>query len=49
VKEGEVDRACSTCGEGMHTEIWWENLKESDHWEDISVDGRLILKLFLEK
>jgi hypothetical protein len=36
-------------GGGMHTEVWWGNLKERAHWEDEGVDGRLILKLILKK
>jgi hypothetical protein len=27
------------------TEFWWGNLRERDHWEDIGVDGRIILRL----
>jgi hypothetical protein len=30
-------------------EFWWENLKERDHLEDIHIDGRIILKLILQK
>jgi hypothetical protein len=48
VKEDEVGRACSLLVGEVHTEFWLENLKERDHWEDIGVDGTLILKLFLE-
>ena len=28
----------------MHTGFWWGNLRERDHLEDLSVDGRIILK-----
>jgi hypothetical protein len=27
----------------MYTELWWENLKESDHLEDLGLVGRIIL------
>jgi hypothetical protein len=29
---------------GMHTGIQQENLKESDHYKNLNVDGRIILK-----
>ena len=29
--------------------FWWENLREGDHWENLGVDGRIILKRILEK
>jgi hypothetical protein len=25
-------------------EFWWGNTRERDHWEDPSVDGRIILR-----
>jgi hypothetical protein len=27
----------------MHTELWSEILKGRDHWEELGVDGRIIL------
>ena len=27
----------------MHTGFWWRNLREGDHLEDPSIDGRIIL------
>jgi hypothetical protein len=31
------------------TGFWWENLKERDHWEDIDVDGRIMLRRIFKK
>jgi hypothetical protein len=31
------------------TEIWWENLRERDHWGDPGVDGRIILRWIFRK
>jgi hypothetical protein len=30
--------------EYMHTQFWWNNLRESDHLDDPSVNGKIILK-----
>jgi len=30
----------------MHREFWWGKLRERDHLEDTSVDGRIILRTF---
>jgi hypothetical protein len=29
--------------------FWWEDLSERDHLEDLSVDGRIILKWIFKK
>jgi len=34
---------------GVHTEFWWENMKERDHLEDPGVGGRIILRLIQGK
>jgi hypothetical protein len=26
------------------TEFWWGNLRESGHWEEPAIDGRIILR-----
>ena len=47
-----MGRACSTYGERrgeVHTEFWLENLRERDHLEDTSVDGRIILRWIFRK
>jgi hypothetical protein len=31
------------------TGIWWENLREGDHWGDPDVDGRIILRRIFRK
>jgi len=38
--------ACSTYGRKgeVYTGLWWGNLKERDHLEDLDVDGRIILR-----
>jgi hypothetical protein len=33
----------------LHTGFWWGDLRERDHWEDLSVDGRIILKWLFKK
>jgi hypothetical protein len=32
-------------GEGkVHTGLWWEHLRETDHFEGLLADGSIILK-----
>ena len=33
----------------MHSGVYWKNMSEGDHLDDRDVDGRIILKLILEK
>jgi hypothetical protein len=34
---------------GMHTGVWWGNLKERDYLEDSGVDRRIILNWIFRK
>jgi len=36
-------------GEVTHTKLWSENLKGTDHLEDLGIDGNLILEWIVEK
>jgi len=31
----------------VHTGFWWGNPRETDHWEDLSLDWGIILNGFL--
>ena len=33
----------------MYKGFWCANLAERDHFEDLGIDGRIILKLFVRK
>jgi len=33
----------------VHTGFWWGDLRERDHMEDLSLDGRIILKWVLKE
>jgi hypothetical protein len=33
----------------VHTGIWWEDLKERNHLQDLGVGRRIILKLIFDK
>jgi hypothetical protein len=43
-------RACSTNGDiGIHVGYWWESQQERDHYEDLDVGGRRILKWIVKR
>ena len=33
----------------MHTRIWWGNLRENDHLEDLGINWRITLKWIFKK
>ena len=33
----------------LHTGLWWGNLRERDHFENLGIDGRIILKWIFKK
>jgi hypothetical protein len=33
----------------VHTGLWWGNVSEGDHMEDLGLDGRIILKMDLQE
>jgi hypothetical protein len=45
-----IGEARSTCvGKDAHRVlVWWEQLKDADHLEDLALDSNLMLYLFLE-
>jgi hypothetical protein len=46
----EMGGACSLDGEGEAcTGVWWENLRERDHWGDPGIDGRIVLRYIFKK
>jgi hypothetical protein len=32
----------------VHTELWWEDLLERNHFKDLDIDGRII-KMYLKR
>jgi hypothetical protein len=44
-----VNGTCSTHGEDLFTGFRLEDPKRRDHWEDLGVGGRIILRWTLER
>jgi hypothetical protein len=41
---------CSAYGAGeTYTRFWWGNLKERDHFTDLAIHGRIILRWIYRK
>jgi hypothetical protein len=50
IKNNEMSAACGTYGERRSAHgIWWGDLRERGHLENLGVDGRIILKLIFKK
>jgi hypothetical protein len=50
IEKDAMDGTCSTYGgRGGVYRVWWGNLRETDHWEDPGVDGRVLLRLIFRK
>jgi hypothetical protein len=48
--QDELGRACSTHGvRGIRIGFWSESEKKRNYYENLDVDGRLILRCILEK
>ena len=49
IEKNEVGGACSTYEGEVYAGFWWGSLREGDHLEDPSVDGRIILRSIFRK
>jgi hypothetical protein len=51
VVSGGMGQACDVWERReMHMGLWWENLKESDHYlEDLGIDVKMIMKWLINK
>jgi hypothetical protein len=45
-----MDGACSAYGEsGLYTGFWWGNLSGRDHFRNLDIDWRIVLKWIFRK
>jgi hypothetical protein len=44
IEKNKMGGSCSAYGGEEHTELWWGNLRESDHSEDPGVEESIILR-----
>ena len=50
IKNNKTGRACSTYGEKTGAyRGWWGNQRETDHWEDLDVVRRIIVRCIFRK
>jgi hypothetical protein len=50
IEKNEMGGHVARIGRGeVHTGFWWVNLRERDHLEDPSVDGKIILRYIFRK
>jgi hypothetical protein len=51
IKKNEISKASSTYRgrEEGHTGLWWENLRERNHLDDLGEDGKIILRWIFKK
>jgi hypothetical protein len=44
-----VGRVACMKEKALHTRFWWESRKKRDHYEELDVHGKRVLKLMLNK
>jgi len=44
-----MGRACSTYEGDVYTGFWWGNVREGVHLEDLSLDGKKVLRQIFRK
>jgi hypothetical protein len=49
IKEDEICRSSSKHTGWIQARLGWESHKETDHWEDLHLGGRLLLQWNLEE